>query len=153
MFIPETNPRLLDPTVESIKWLLKHQSFSSLMSLPGDINRQVFSLGWGKCVCSSDQHTVHSCVILCVWLLADGISAFPIAINWMCAVHTLLKAGLFCQAEVRGSLPWDSLFLGNAHRIFSFPFWGIQGKYHPGEIAKDFLTSAKETGAHILDLI
>lgn len=53
----------------------------------------------------------------------------------------------------QGSLPWDSLFLGNAHRIFSFPFWGIQGKYYPGEIAKDFLTSAKETGARILDLI
>lgn len=70
----------------------------------------------------------------------------------VCSAHPVQSRPVL-SGRSQGSLPWDSPFLGNAHRIFSFPFWGIQGKYYPGEISKDFLTSARETGAHIFGLI
>lgn len=70
----------------------------------------------------------------------------------VCSAHPVQSRPVL-SGRSQGSLPWDSPFLGNTHRIFSFPFWGIQGKYYPEEISKDFLTSARETGAHIFDLI
>lgn len=70
----------------------------------------------------------------------------------VCSAHPVQSRPVL-SGRSHGSLPWDSPFLGNAQRIFSFPFWGIQGKYYPGEISKDFLTSARETGAHIFNLI
>lgn len=70
----------------------------------------------------------------------------------VCSAHPAQSRPVL-SGRSQGSLPWDSPFLGNAHRIFIFPFWGVQGKYYSGEVSKDFLTSAKETGACIFDLI